>query len=125
MKRNLRKLKIFNSYICTQIRIDPDLKRSIRIICATKEIDTRKEFCERSFKYFLANKDYHLIAPIKNGSLFRVEMSNIYNEHLDGEVQRRNSNISRIFHTALYSYVENFKLNNPELSKQLIAVNII
>lgn len=121
-KRISEKLKTFNNYIYTQIRIDKKLRQQIRIVCAAEGINTRKELCEKSLEQYIKNPKGMLIAPAKNGILFRVELPKEYDGLIEREAVDRDTNMSRIFHTALYSYIQSFKLNNPELAKQLIKI---
>lgn len=110
-------MKIFNNYAYTQIRIDRKLRNLIRIVCAAEGIENRRNFCEKALEYFLTIDQKSLIAPIKKGILFRVELSISQKETLEKFVNMEDTTLSRVFHTAIYSYVEYFR-NNLSLAEQ-------
>lgn len=114
-------MKTFNDYAYTQIRIDRKLRNLIRIVCAAEGIENRRNFCEKALEYFVKTDQKVLIAPIKNGILFRIELSVLQKENLEKFVNMQDTTLSRVFHTAIYSYVEYFRNNLPVAEQRLLA----
>lgn len=112
-------MKVFNNCIYTQIRIDSKLRQFVRLVCAAEGISNRRELCEKSLEHFINSDQKMLIAPAKKGILFRVELPIDQKDSLEKVLEEKDANISRIFHTAIYSYVEHFKSKLPK-SSQLI-----
>lgn len=114
-------MKIFNNYAYTQIRIDRKLRNLVRIVSAAEGLENRKHFCEKAFEYFLNSDQKTLIAPARKGILFRVELPAEHKSRLDKLSVNEDANMSRILHTAIYSYVEYFKSKLSEPEQRLLT----
>lgn len=114
-------MKIFNNCAYTQIRIDRKLRNLVRIVCAAEGIENRKNFCQKAVEYFLKSDQKTLIAPARKGILFRVELPVEHKPTLDELLVNEDANMSRILHTAIYTYVENFKSSLSEPEQRLLT----
>ena len=111
-------MKIINDTAYTQIRVDSSLRQNLKVVSALKGF-IRKELCESSLKHFLQLTSKPIIAPVRKGILYRVELSAKYKDALEQISKNQNVNISRILHSALFYYVEHFRKVTSPIEKYL------